>query len=195
MEPNEITMWDPLQNVFHHQVKSQGDTHAKCMGARWFYNVSEFNGSIWGVPLAKCMKTMEVNPTVWGPLQQIDGTLCNPKGNPSKSCAKCETTIEVNPKVCPIANKWKPYEILGYPYATYLEIHWYLKDPLFFQSERRSNEIVSKGTLAKCMQTTKLVRRGVRCKMIGLASEIPMGIWWNPKGCPCKAYSGHPLIS
>ena len=43
----------------------------------------------------------EVNPTVWGPLQKTDGTICNPKGNASKSCAKCMTTTEVNPKWCP----------------------------------------------------------------------------------------------
>ena len=124
-----------------------------------------------------------------GPLAKTDGNLCNPKGNPSKSSAKCMTTIEVNPKGAPLPpfeNKWKPYEILGYSSATYMEIHWYLKDHLFFQNERTSNELVGKGACAKCMGTTKLIRRGARCEMIGAASEIPMGIRWNPKGCPLQ---------
>ena len=68
------------------------------------------------------MNIMEVNPIVWGPLQKTDGTLCNPKGNPLKTYAKCMTTIEMKPKGlrgAPLGNKWKPYEIRGYPSKVY----------------------------------------------------------------------------
>ena len=188
--------WGPLANVFHHQVKSQGHTRAKCMGAWWFYKASELNGNLGGSPLQNVCKPWKWILLCGGPCKKQMGPYAILRGmhrNPVQSAWQPQRWIlRGAPPPCKQMETLWNHRVSP---AKYMELHWYLEDHLFFQNERRSDEIVSKGTLAKCMQTTKLVRRGVRCKMIGLASEIPMGIWWNPKGCPCKAYSGHPLIS
>ena len=65
-----------------------------------------------GSPLQNVWKPRKWILLCGAPCKQTDGTLCNPEGNPSKSCAQCMTTIEVNPKGWPpckqMATLWNP---------------------------------------------------------------------------------------